>query len=437
MLTGVLMFAVAAVGAGGHARRGAALTGAAPGGVVGLATSFPAAVSAVVVLAALASCVGAVADAARVEAAARGDGAVGGGPVRARAYRSQRAACILLALLAAVFGTAAVGLGVTYFWGEQGKGWRERVARPPSARPPPTPPSLTLACYIFNNTARAAAGAAAGTAATLAVAGEMLAGLDTIMAAVKAPAAAANPALVALNATMTTLYDSVTPALKSAVRAGVEAVARRMDEPTAAAAMPSAPLADEAALLVASTGQTVRLCIASLCADLAAVPGARSAACVCRPVALAAVRDASARAATGLAWAGAGLLVAAGGTALLFAHFASQAATVACERDALYGRGTRIDRLVDAKARRRARAAAAAASASPRSVAAWSPGPRGSCEDVFVTPPAAGDRGWRERASSGGGGARARRSESDGRASRDAACGRACVGACFGCVVVV
>lgn len=238
----------------------------------------------------------------------------------------------------------------------------------------PTPNTHTLhnhplssASYIFTNTARSAYGAASGTAATLDVAGEVLQGMDTLMRAVKDPAAAANPALAALNSTLTSLYNSVTPALKTAVAAGVESVARRMDDDGSAIPFDGNPLRDEAVFMTAASGARVRVCISSWCADLAAVPGARSVACVCRPAALAAVRRAAERAATGCVWAGGGLLLVAGGSALLFGHFAATAASVAAERDALYGRGTRVDRLVDAKARRRARAATAAAGLSPRS----------------------------------------------------------------------
>jgi hypothetical protein len=101
---------------------------------------------------------------------------------------------------------------------------------------------------------------------------------------VKDPASAANPALVALDGTLTSLYDSVTPAWRTAVAAGGGGRWRRMQwmrrrRPAAGAA----PLRDEAVCVRAASGANVRVCIAGLCADLAAVPGrGRPRACARR-----------------------------------------------------------------------------------------------------------------------------------------------------------
>ena len=67
--------------------------------------------------------------------------------------------------------------------------------------------------------AAAAHRASDGTAASLAVASDVLDGADAIGSMMRDPANLDNPALVALNSTISQLYDSVSPGLRAAMQA--------------------------------------------------------------------------------------------------------------------------------------------------------------------------------------------------------------------------
>ena len=78
--------------------------------------------------------------------------------------------------------------------------------------------------------AAAALRASDGTAASLAVASDVLDGADAIGSMMRDPANIDNPALVALNATISQLYESVSPGLRAAMQAGAAAVAARLED---------------------------------------------------------------------------------------------------------------------------------------------------------------------------------------------------------------
>lgn len=332
-------------------------------------------------------------------------------PPRRRAYRAQRLACALMALACGAFAAASVGLALAYGAGKEReknvfivfifqefslhrkKEKTQRFSHQKSHQKKPRP----SAAITYSDMASAAHRASDGTAASLAVASDVLDGADAIGSMMRDPANIDNPALVALNSTISSLYESVSPGLRAAMQAGAAAVAARIEDDGRPPKV-DAPAKDEAVMIWSSptpdspivratqqatqleamdagsnataaaaaaaaasvlAPQGVRVCQSSLCADMTAVPGARSRTCVCRPATLRTLRRLAEPGAKRAATAAGGLILLSFGCVALLAAYASAATAADYELDAAHGRGTRVDRLVEAKAARRARQQAA------------------------------------------------------------------------------